>query len=87
MNPIVKTNESGDLYVPAELLGNGAKDRQFSLETKGETIVLSPVISSRAAWETRNPAERAEEFRRWAEGQRTAANLPDEALRRESIYD
>ena len=86
MNSIVKTNEKGDLYLPAELLGEAAKYQEFSLEMTGETIVLRPV-SSRAVWQTRTPEERAAEFRRWAETHRNDASLPDEALRRENIYD
>ena len=87
MRSIVKTNEDGGLYLPPELLGEAAKHQQFSLETTGKTIVLRPVSSSRAAWETRTPEERAAEFRRWAENHNNDANLPDEALRRENIYD
>ena len=87
MNPIVKTNENGGLYLPPELLGEVAKYQQFSLEATGETIVLRPVSSSREGWATRTPEERASEFRRWAEAHHNAANLPDEALRRENIYE
>ncbi|MEW6128654.1 MAG: hypothetical protein AB1757_16565 [Acidobacteriota bacterium] len=87
MNSIVKTNENGDLYLPSELLGDAAKYQEFSLETTGETIVLRPVSSSKAAWESRTPEERAAAFRRWAESHHNQANLPDEALRRENIYD
>lgn len=87
MNSIVKTNEDGSLYLPRELLGEAAKHRQFSLETIGDAIVLRPVSSSKDLWESRTPEERAAEFRRWAEAHDTQANLPDEALRRESMYD
>jgi hypothetical protein len=87
MNSIVKTNENGGLYLPPELLGEAAKYQEFSLETTGETIVLRPVSASRAVWQTRAPEERAAEFRRRAETHRNDADLPDEALRRENIYD
>jgi hypothetical protein len=87
MNSIVKTNEKGGLYLSAELLGEAAKYQEFSLENTGETIVLRPLSSSRAVWQTRTPEERAAEFRRWAEAHRNDANLPLEALRREDIYD
>jgi hypothetical protein len=87
MNSIVKTNKNGGLYLPPELLGEVAKHQEFSLEATGETIVLRPVSSSRAVWETRTPEERAAEFRRWAENQHNDAGLPDEALHRENLYD
>jgi hypothetical protein len=87
MNQTIKINESGGLYLPPELLGEAAKHQEFSLETEGEKIVLRPVPSSKEIWETRTPDERAAEFRLWAESQQTKVNLPDEALRRENIYD
>jgi hypothetical protein len=87
MSSIIKTNQDGGLYLPAELLGEAAKYQEFSLETMGETIVLRPVSPSRAVWQDRTPEERAAEFRRWAESHRNDADLPDEALRRENIYD
>jgi hypothetical protein len=87
MSSIVKINESGGLYLPPELLGEAAKYQEFSLETTGETIVLRPLSSSRAVWQTRTPEERAAEFRQWAEAHQNDANLPDEAMRRENTYD
>lgn len=87
MNSIVKTNEDGGLYLSPELLGEAAKHHQFILETTGESIVLRPVSDSQAIWESRTPQERAAAFRRWATEHRNNANLPDDALRRENIYD
>ena len=87
MNQIVETNEAGGLYLSPDLLGPAAKCRQFSMETEGDMILLRPLSPSRTVWESRTPMERAAEFRRWAEGQSTTANLPEEALRRENIYD
>ena len=87
MNTIIKTNENGGIYLPPEILGKATGHQEFSFETEGDAIVLRPVPSSKAAWETRTPEERAEEFRLWAESNDTEANLPDEALRRENIYD
>jgi hypothetical protein len=86
MNQIVETNESGGLYLSPDLLGPAAKYRQFSMETEGDMILLRPLSASRSVWESRSPKERAAEFRRWAESQRTTANLPVEALSRENIY-
>jgi hypothetical protein len=87
MNSIVKTNEDGGLYLSPELLGEAAKHHQFILETTGESIVLRPVSVSRTIWESRTPQERAAAFRQWTAEHRNDANLPDEALRRENIYD
>ena len=87
MNSIVKTNEDGSLYLPRELLGEAARHQQFSIETSGESIVLRPVSDSQAIWDARTPEERAGEFRRWAVSHHNDANLPDQALRREDIYD
>jgi hypothetical protein len=83
---ILETNASGELEIPAEVLGAGPHAR-FRLEQEGQTLRLIP--EARPFWETLPPDERARTFREWVARlpKRRGPAIPAEALRRENLYD
>ncbi|MBD1932034.1 MULTISPECIES: hypothetical protein [Cyanophyceae] len=49
-------------------------------------LILSPVPLEQPFWATATPEERPERLHQWVH-HKDGPNLPDEALRRENIYD
>jgi hypothetical protein len=85
---IVETTDNGDLLLPAQLIGDTAPHTAFELRIAGKTLILNPLDSERPFWQRATPEERAEAFRKWANEPRPPAPaIPDEALRRENMYD
>ncbi len=87
MNLIVEVNDSGALYLPAEILAALKPNARFMVEVKNETLILHPETSDLPFWSTATPGERAERLMQWVESHKEGANLPEDALRRENIYD
>ena len=86
MSQVLEVDANGALYLPAELLDHLKPHTRFVLEVQGETLVLRPE-NSQPFWATATPQERAQAFVVWAESHKDGPGLPDEALRRENIYD
>ena len=83
---ILETNASGELEIPAGVLGAGPHAR-FRLEHEGQTLRLIP--EGHPLWESLPPIDRARTFRDWVARlpKRTGPAIPAEALRRENFYD
>ncbi len=84
---IVEVSESGTLQLPAEILEAIGPNTRFVVEMESDRLILSPVPPERPFWATATPEERAERFHQWVQSHKGGANLPDEAFRRENIYD
>lgn len=83
MTHILKVNEHGDLYLPSEVLGKLQPGTFYSLEVQGDILILRPERSG-----VLSPEEKAAKWRKWAASHSAnSLGLPDEALRRENIYD
>lgn len=87
MNHIVEVNEEGALYLPAEVLAQVKPHRRFVLEVNSGTLILRPETTAPPFWAVATPEEWVEHFRHWVAHHKTGPNLPQEALRRESIYE
>lgn len=87
MNPIVEIHEDGTLHLPAEVLEAIKPNTRFLIEVDREKLILHPELKPQPFWATATPAERAKRFREWSQSHQDGPNLPDEALRRENIYD
>ena len=87
MNQIVEVDEQGGLHLPPEVLSHAKPRTRYVVEAQGETLILRPAEKSPPFWATATPEERAEDLRRWVASHKTGPNLPDEALRREQMYD
>jgi len=83
---ILETNASGELAIPAGVLGAGPHAR-FRLEADGQVLRLVP--EPRQPVEVQAPDERARMFRDWVARlpRREGPPIPHEALRRENLYD
>ena len=83
MTHILKVNEHGDLYLPSEMLGELQPGAVYSLEIQGDVLILRPERSGLLS-----PEKKAAKWRMWAASHSAnSPGLPDEALRREHIYD
>lgn len=84
---VLETNESGELQIPAGVLGAGPRAR-FRLEHEGQALRLIPE-AQRATGERLPPGERVRTFRDWVARlpKRRGDAIPAEALRRENLYD
>ena len=87
MSLIVEVSESGTLQLPAEILQAIEPNTRFVIEVESDRLILSPVPPNQPFWATATPEERAERFHQWVQSHKDGPNLPDEALRRENIYD
>ncbi|HEY9692239.1 MAG TPA: hypothetical protein V6D15_08550 [Oculatellaceae cyanobacterium] len=95
MSSIVEVSESGTLQLPDEILQSIQPNTRFVVEieslsdsvAKQYRVILSPVPPEQPFWATATPEERAERFHQWVQSHKDGVNLPDEALRRENIYD
>ena len=84
---ILETNASGELQIPAGVLGAGPRAR-FRLEHEGQALRLIPE-APHALWEALPSHERARTFRDWVARlpKRKGPPIPADALRRENLYD
>ena len=87
MSLIVEVSEAGTLQLPAEILQAIQPNTRFVVEVETDRLILSPVPPEQPFWATATPEERAERLMQWVQSHQNGANLPDEALRRENIYD
>lgn len=95
MSSIVEVSKSGTLQLPTEILQAIEPNTRFVVEvesipdsvTKKYRLILSPVPSEQPFWATATPEERAERLMQWVQSHQDGVNLPDEALRRENIYE
>lgn len=88
MAVIVEISETGTLQIPEEILRAIQPNTRFRVEVGDENrLILSPVSSEQPFWATATPQERAERWHQWVQSHQDGPNLPDEALRRENIYD
>ncbi|NEQ21787.1 MAG: AbrB/MazE/SpoVT family DNA-binding domain-containing protein [Microcoleus sp. SIO2G3] len=87
MSSIVEVSEAGTLQLPAEILQAIQPNTRFVVEVESDRLILSPIPPEQPFWATATPEERAERLMQWVQSHQNGANLPDEALRRENIYD
>lgn len=87
MNSIIEVNSDGALYLPSEILEAIKPNKRFVVEINNQTLILYPENTSQPFWATATPEERAEHLMQWVLSHKQGPNLPDEALRRENIYE
>jgi len=98
MAQIVEVDEQGTIHLPRELLGDTPLPARYILEAQGDVLTLRKLDESfnremldmpHSAWFDRTPAERAAAIHDWIASlpRREGPPIPDEALRRENLYD
>ncbi|MBD2771776.1 hypothetical protein [Iningainema tapete] len=92
MKAIVERNVDGGLYIPAELLELVQPHTRFVIEVQDGKLTLHPenaveLENKQPFWATATPQEQAESLLQWVDSIKDGVGLPDEALRRENMYD
>ena len=88
MAQIVETDESGELHLTAEQLPGVAPHTRYVLEVQGDVVMLKPVKDGKLPfWATATTEERLQKLQEWFASHPPGPVLPDEALRRENMYD
>jgi hypothetical protein len=88
MSRIIERNAKGEVVLPADIVDAVTPHDRFEVDVRGNQIVARPVEGEEPLWKRLTPEERAREFREWVRNlSPKAPHLPDEALRRESVYD
>ncbi|BAY49748.1 hypothetical protein SAMD00079811_73770 [Scytonema sp. HK-05] len=87
MNPIVEINEDGVLHLPSKILEAIKPNTRFVVEVNNGRLILHPQSNPQPFWVTATSEERAEGLMQWVLSHKEGPNLPDEALRRENIYE
>jgi hypothetical protein len=87
MAQIIEVDEQGALHLPAQMLGVRPHTR-YIVERQGNALILRPATEHKQPFSAAaTPEARAARFKEWAESHTDGPNLPDEALRRENMYD
>ena len=86
MPQVVETNEEGVLTLTRDLLGGAEPRTRYVVELQGEVLVLRP-DRPQPFWKGATPQQRVEAWKNWPASHPEGVGLPDEALRRESMYE
>jgi hypothetical protein len=87
MKRFVEVSEDGSLELPPSVLDNAPPRTRYSVSVRGKAIVLDRVDAPAPFWATAETQERVVDLERWVASHADGPGLPDEALRREHIYD
>lgn len=89
MSAIVHISANGTVQLPPEILARIQPGAAYEVHTENARVVMEPVVKQEPFWKTATPAERVERFQRWVDHmpKRDGPPIPDEALRRENLYD
>lgn len=85
MRHIVEVNDQGALTVPPAFLGGAQPQTRYVVEVEGDVLVLRPE-RVQPFWEKASSEERVAAWQNWPASHPEGVGLPDEALRRESLY-
>lgn len=87
MSEVVEVNDDGSLVLPRKAIGSAQPHTRYLVEAHGASITLRQV-AGQEFWATATPDEWVTSFLNWVNGPHPSAPiLPDEAMRRDSIYD
>jgi hypothetical protein len=96
MVQVIEIDADGTLHLPRELLGDTLLPARYIVEAQGDLLTLrkfdenfsqETIYPDDSSWSDRTPAERAMAIQAWAASHTDGPGLPDEAVRRETMYD
>lgn len=87
MEQVVEINADGIIQLPTEIMTRIKPPARFVIEEEAGEFVLRLEKNKQPFWVTATPEERAADLRQWALSHKNGPNLPDEALRRENMYE
>ena len=87
----IEADANGTLVLSSEMTGIAKPHARFIIERGNGQVTLTPKEEAKPFWATATPEERVADFRQWVANLRkqepSQPPLPDEALRRENMYD
>ena len=83
----IEADANGTLVLSSEMTGIAKPHARFIIERGNGQVTLTPKEEAKPFWATATPEERAADLRHWALSHKNGPNLPDEALRRENMYE
>ena len=87
MKRIIEIGQDGSITLPTELLEAIAPNKRFAVEIQDKALILHPVDRAQPFWQTATPQERAKRLLQWTASHQEEANLSDEAMSRDNIYN
>jgi hypothetical protein len=90
MTLTVILNEDGSLSLPANLFKTVQPHTRFTVKIHNDLLLLYPegkIPPQLPLWATVTPEEQATSLLQWIDSIKEGPGLPDEATRRDSIYD
>ena len=88
MSVYVEPNDKDELVIPLGRVKKLQRSARYKVDASGDVMIVRPVRRRARAKEDTEAEEWVKSFREWVEGlDPRAPNLPDEALRRENLYD
>jgi hypothetical protein len=86
MARVIEVDDEGNILVPREIIGRAKPHTRYEVDVEGNTVTLRRLEGDKALMA--DAQEWIRSFLDWVDRPRPSAPiLPDEALRRESIYD
>ncbi len=83
----IQADERGVIQIEPEYVGGIRPHDRYTVERSNGTITLRPIEGKEPFWKTATPEEWTKRFQQWVDSHTDGPGLPDEATRRESIYD
>ncbi|MBL8203870.1 MAG: hypothetical protein JNM09_06535 [Blastocatellia bacterium] len=89
MEQIIEADANGVIVLSPEIGAAIKPHARYVLEKENGDLrlKLKSKEEEKPFWMTATPEERAEDFRKWVASHTDGPNLPNEAFRRESIYE
>lgn len=87
MKLIIEIEADGKIILPSKILEAVAPNKRFVVEVQNKSLILNPVNQAAPFWATATSQQRAERILQWTSSHQEGANLDDEALSRDNIYD
>lgn len=86
MARIIEVDDEGNIMLPRDIIGKARPHTRYEVDVEGNTVTLRRLEGQQALMA--DAQEWIRSFLEWMESPRPSAPmLPDEALRRENIYD
>jgi len=89
MSAIIHIAPNGTIQLPPEILAHLQLNTPYAVRTENSKVVMEPAPVERHSNNHLSPEQRAKRFRQWVDSmpKREGPPIPDEALRRENMYD
>jgi hypothetical protein len=88
MSVYIEPNDRNELVIPLDRVKKLKRSARYKVDASGDVITVTPARVRRSARSRREAEEWVKSFLEWAnEPKPPVPHLPDEAFRRENLYD